>query len=184
MLNCDYCNKNTKLQWISKSSIIVINVNTNPQHTYHVITWLQSMWIKIYTKRWSKKTKNVRTWECQVSFQSMWIQSYKKDHLKTHKMSVHEMVKYPCNQCESKFTRKGDLNRHKMSVHENIKYPCNQCEYKATHQVNVKNIRFLYMGASNILVINVNTKLHNNAISKLPSLMIWWSQKIKCGIFS
>ena len=96
----------------------------------------------------------------------------KKDHLKTHKMSVHEMVKYPCNQCESKFTRKGDLNRHKMSVHENIKYPCNQCEYKATHQVNVKNIRFQYMGASNILVINVNTKLHNNAISKLPTLMI------------
>ena len=46
-------------------------------------------------------------------------------------MSVHENIKYLCNQCEYKATRKGHLKTHEMSVHENIKYPCNQCEYKA-----------------------------------------------------
>ena len=42
-------------------------------------------------------------------------------------MSVHENVKYPCNQCEYKATHRGNLKIHKMSVHENIKYLCNLC---------------------------------------------------------
>ena len=46
-------------------------------------------------------------------------------------MSVHENIKYLCNQCEYKATRKGHLKTHEMSVHENIKYPCDQCEYNA-----------------------------------------------------
>ena len=43
--------------------------------------------------------------------------------LKIHKMSVHDNIKYLCNLCDSKFTQKGHLNTHKMSVHESIKYP-------------------------------------------------------------
>ena len=53
-------------------------------------------------------------------------------------MSVHENVKYPCNQCDFKATLKSSLKRHQTSVHENIKYPCNQCEYKATQQSSLK----------------------------------------------
>ena len=53
-------------------------------------------------------------------------------------MSVHENVKYACNQCESKFTENSSLKTHKMSVHENVKYPCNQCEFKATKPGDLK----------------------------------------------
>ena len=53
-------------------------------------------------------------------------------------MSVHEEVKYPCNQFEYKAAQKGHLKRHKMSIHEGIKYPSNQCEYKAAHEVSLK----------------------------------------------
>ena len=49
-----------------------------------------------------------------------------------HEMSVHENVKYSCNQCKSKFTQNGELIIHKMSVHENVKYPCDQCVYEST----------------------------------------------------
>ena len=56
----------------------------------------------------------------------------RKDNLKEHKKSVHENVKYSCNQCKSKFTQNGELKIHKMSVHENVKYPCDQCVYEST----------------------------------------------------
>ena len=49
------------------------------------------------------------------------INLLKKGHLNAHKMSVHEGIKYECDQCGHKFTQKGDLKRHKMSVHEGIK---------------------------------------------------------------
>ena len=43
-----------------------------------------------------------------------------KGHLKRHIESVHEKVKYPCNQCEKQFTVKRDVKRHVKSVHEKI----------------------------------------------------------------
>ena len=55
-----------------------------------------------------------------------------KESFKIHKMSVHEGLKYPCNQCTSEFTRKDNLKEHKKSVHENVKYSCNQCKSKFT----------------------------------------------------
>ena len=39
-------------------------------------------------------------------------------------MSVHENVKYPCDQCAFKAAEKGYLKRHKMSVHVKVKYHC------------------------------------------------------------
>ena len=40
--------------------------------------------------------------------------------LKTHIQSVHEKIKYPCNQCGYQATQKGSLKRHIQSVHEKI----------------------------------------------------------------
>ena len=55
-----------------------------------------------------------------------------------HKMSVHQKVKYDCNQCEYKATQKNNLKTHKISVHECKKYSCNQCDYKASQKVTYK----------------------------------------------
>ena len=32
--------------------------------------------------------------------------------------SIHEGVRYPCNQCDYKATLKGNLKKHKMSKHQ------------------------------------------------------------------
>ena len=51
-----------------------------------------------------------------------------KNHFETkkknkwHKMSIHEGIRYQCDQCDYKATQKRDLKTHRMSVHEGIKY--------------------------------------------------------------
>ena len=37
-----------------------------------------------------------------------------------------------------KATEKGHLLRHIESIHEGIRYPCDQCEYKATQRENLR----------------------------------------------
>ena len=37
--------------------------------------------------------------------------------LKEHVESIHEGVRYPCDQCDYKATQKGSLKRHKKSNH-------------------------------------------------------------------
>ena len=53
-------------------------------------------------------------------------------------MSIHEEVKYSCNQCNYKASQQGHLKTHKMSVHEGVKYSCNLCDYKASQQGHLK----------------------------------------------
>ena len=56
----------------------------------------------------------LRIKQIAVSYSKTTQQGYHTNH----KMSVHEGVKYPCNQCDSKFTERGTLKKHKMSVHQ------------------------------------------------------------------
>ena len=58
--------------------------------------------------------------------------------LKRHIESVHEKVKYPCNQCEKQFTQQGNLRKHIESVHEKVKHPCYQCGKQFTQQGHLK----------------------------------------------
>ena len=58
--------------------------------------------------------------------------------LKTYVESIHDGVKYPCNQCVHKATTQSDLKRHIKSVHDGLKYPLSQCDYKATQHTHLK----------------------------------------------
>ena len=60
-------------------------------------------------------------------------QATKQGNLKTHNKSIHEGV-YSCDQ----FYYQSDLKKHKNSVHEGVKYSCNQCDYLATIQSILK----------------------------------------------
>ena len=51
--------------------------------------------------------------------------------IKTHKMSVHEGIKYQCDQFVLKCNRKSYLMKHKMSVMK-------VCVYKASTQGSLK----------------------------------------------
>ena len=56
--------------------------------------------------------------------------------------SVHEGVKYACNQCDQQFTQQSALTTHIKSVHEGVKYACNQCDKQYTdHSSLRKHIR-------------------------------------------
>ena len=64
----------------------------------------------------------------QCNFKAL---SKSSSHLQTHIRSVHEGVKYPCDQCNHKASTSTNLHRHMKSVHDGVKYPCDQCNYKA-----------------------------------------------------
>ena len=55
-----------------------------------------------------------------------------KKELEEHKRAVHEGVKFPCTQCDKRFTHKGNLEEHKRAVHEGVKFPCTQCDKRFT----------------------------------------------------
>jgi hypothetical protein len=41
-------------------------------------------------------------------------------HLRRHKLTEHEGVRYACDQCGAEFTAQGNLRRHKLSKHEQV----------------------------------------------------------------
>ena len=43
-----------------------------------------------------------------------------------------------CPECGKEFTKKTSMVTHYRSIHEGIKYPCNQCDYQATTQSNLQ----------------------------------------------
>ena len=45
---------------------------------------------------------------------------------------MHDLIKYPCDECQHQSSSKGDLAKHRRAVHEGIKYPCGQCQHQAT----------------------------------------------------
>ena len=51
-----------------------------------------------------------------------------------HRKIVHEVVKFPCRQCNCNYqaTSKEHLTRHKSAVHEGVKYSCKHCNHQAT----------------------------------------------------
>ena len=65
-----------------------------------------------------------------------------------HVKSVHEGVKFPCQQCEYKAATRGSLLKHVKSVHEGVKFPCKQYEYKATQKGHLlTHIKSIHEGA-------------------------------------
>ena len=64
-------------------------------------------------------------------------QAAQKSDLKKHNQSIHEGVKYACNQCDQQFARHDNLKIHIQSKHKGVKYPCNQCDYQATQKNNL-----------------------------------------------
>ena len=74
--------------------------------------------------------------QCQKTYSS-------SQALVFHKRSVHEGVKYPCDQCDYQGT-KGTLTVHIKSKHKGITYACKQCDYEA--------------GTKNRLSVHIQTK--------------------------
>ena len=61
-------------------------------------------------------------------------QATKQSHLTTHIQSIHEGIKYACDQCDYRASTQSSLTRHIQSVHKSVKNACNQCDYQATRQ--------------------------------------------------
>ena len=58
--------------------------------------------------------------------------------VKKHIQSVHEKVRYPCDECGKQFTVQASLKKHLQSVHEGVKYPCSHCDYRSSTQGSLK----------------------------------------------
>ena len=44
-------------------------------------------------------------------------------------------------QCDNKSNFAGRLKEHVESIHEGVRYPCDQCDYKATDKGHLKRHR-------------------------------------------
>ena len=55
------------------------------------------------------------------------------DHTGTTKPNLSTLgAHFACSQCDYKVPQKGNLKVHVESFHELVCYPCRQCDYKAT----------------------------------------------------
>ena len=66
---------------------------------------------------------------CQKTFSKMGLYHHNK--------SVHQGVRYACDQCDHQATRTDSLNEHILAKHEGVKYPCSQCDHQASTQSNL-----------------------------------------------
>ena len=48
-------------------------------------------------------------------------QATRLESLKTHIQSVHEKIKYSCNQCDHQATTQSNLKKHIQSMHDKIR---------------------------------------------------------------
>ena len=53
-------------------------------------------------------------------------------YLITHKNSLHEKIKYKCDQCDKEFNFASGRNKHVKSFHKQERYQCSLCDYQAT----------------------------------------------------
>jgi len=64
--------------------------------------------------------------DSKMPYSDAYIQELHKNGLISHTKSVHEVAQYPCEKCNSKFTKKQALYRHIQSVHEKVHTSENQ----------------------------------------------------------
>ena len=71
---------------------------------------------------------------CQKSFKS-------KQGLRNHTQSIHQGIKYACDECDYKATKQNHLNVHIQAKHkhEGTKFACNQCDYRTAHKPTLRN---------------------------------------------
>ena len=62
-----------------------------------------------------------------------------KSGLRTHKMSKHLGITFPCDQCSYVANSAGNLSLHKHNKHSDIRsYPCDRCSYLSKTLDNLK----------------------------------------------
>ena len=61
-------------------------------------------------------------------------QAKQQRHLYQHIQSKHEGVKFACDQCDHQATRQSHLKSHILTKHEGVRYACDLCDYQATRQ--------------------------------------------------
>ena len=61
-----------------------------------------------------------------------------EESLKYHIKSIHEGVRYDCDQCDNQLTSAQGLRYHINAIHGEIKYPCNKSDIKASTKTNLK----------------------------------------------
>ena len=83
---------------------------------------------------------------------------------KAHNKTV--LKGHECHLCDKSFRQNSQLQAHIKSVHEGVRYPCNQCSYKAKAQrylnLHIQSVHVMLV--SSMLVISVSNNLHGRAV--------------------
>ena len=76
-----------------------------------------------------------------------WLRPASKNTLNRHIRTAHDLIRYPCDQCEYQATEKGALKKHRWWVHSGVKLQCDQCNYQTAMQRTLDtHIKFVHEG--------------------------------------
>ena len=78
-----------------------------------------------------------------------------KSNLRVHTLSKHEGIIFDCIQNNSK--KFSEQQEHTKSIHERIKYSCDQCDYKTSTSRLLGFINNQNTGILKLIVDNVST---------------------------
>ena len=129
--NCDKCEKifshKTSLNYHIKSAHMNVR--------YHCDKCEKSFSHKTTLNAHIKSVhKNVR-YHCNECKKSFTYKTNKRAHIKSalHIKNTLKYFRYFCDKCGQSFSEKSTLNAHIKSVHENLRYNCNQSEESFYH---------------------------------------------------
>ena len=67
------------------------------------------------------------------------IQMVKQENYDNRTAKLHFKSVHTCDKCDKTYTDPSSLRKHKLSAHDGIRYPCDQCNLKATQKHSLLN---------------------------------------------
>ena len=89
--------------------------------------------------------------------------------LKKHLESVHEKIRYQCDQCMKQFTTYDYLQSHKKSEHEGKRFQCEKCEKSFVQASNLRrhlDLHVLKENGTMGIELNHELEIERKEISK------------------
>ena len=76
------------------------------------------------------------------------FKTLKSSYLNKHVRSIHEGLKYRCEQegCKFEAVKKQTVQDHVRSFHEGARIKCNECDFETTKPQNIRNPPLDFLG--------------------------------------
>ena len=92
-----------------------------------------------------------------------------KEEVVDEKEPQSNLVRHLCDICSKSYKSKGALAKHIQSLHEKVKYPCDQCQHSAATKTSLKSLKKLIRYSCNQFKYKATQLRNENEKVKYPS---------------